>query len=180
MRPLLIAFAALSVACSSGSPSPGTSKPPSTDPARALASLSTTEATTYCREALAYQSGRLSAEQTHRASCAFMGIMGSVGATTDSEAQGKCKSSYDACLAAPAEGGGDGGEDPCQGFATKTSSCGTLTVAEMNACQEEQITLLAKYAEPGLCSSITLHTPETTIETPKCDVVQAKCPALLE
>lgn len=178
---LFVALAA--VACGgnvSDSPGGGTASPPSASPTRTLESMTSAEAQTFCKESLTYYGSKISADEARRAACAILGAFGGVGAKTDAEAQQKCQQSYDACLAKPAEATDAGpGEDPCVKFVSDAKTCSSLTVAEWNACQDEQVALFEKLADPKMCSTVTASGGGTATPTPSCDVVNAKCPALL-
>lgn len=179
---VLFALAATPACSSSGSSTTGgsTAKPPSADPAKTLESMSASEATTYCKEAMAYQAGKLSEDELKRAGCAIAGAFGAFTAKTDAEAQQQCQTAYDQCLAKPATSSDAGAaEDPCATFATDAATCKGLTVAEFNACQDEQVAQFKTLADPKVCSTLKAGGGGTTASTPKCDVVKTKCPKLL-
>lgn len=171
-------------ACSSSDSSTtggSTAKPPSADPAKTLESMSAAEANTYCKEAMAYEAGKLSADEAKRAACAIAGAFGAFTAKTDAEAQQLCKQAYDQCLAKPATTSDAGAaDDPCATFATDAATCKGLTVAELNACHDEQVAQFKTLADPNVCSTLKVGSSGTAAPTPKCDVVKTKCPKLLE
>ena len=180
----LVLALGLTAACSSSSSSStggSSAPPPAASPTKTLETMSAAEAATYCKEAAAYQTGKLTEDEAKRAACAFSGAFSTIGAKTDAEAQQKCQQAYDACLAKPAETSDAGpGEDPCATFAADAATCKGLTVAEWNACLDEQVGTFEKLADPKICSTVKVGETGTAAATPKCDVVKTKCPKLLE
>lgn len=182
MRSSLFVLFAVLLGCSSNESSTTSSKPPSASPDKKLNEMSASEAQTYCSETTAFYASKLSADETKRAACNLAAAFATFDAKTDAEAQMKCKAAYDQCLADPGSGGDAGApRDPCAGFADKAKTCNGLTVAEYNACQDEQVAFLKALADPTLCSQAKVSSsggPGSTAGSPKCDVVKAKCPAL--
>ena len=182
--PSLFVVAVLAGGCSSNESSSTTTggKPPAADPNKKLNEMSEAEAKTYCSETQAYYASKLTAAETKSAACNLGAAFSTFMAKTDAEAQTMCKAAYDKCLADPgSEGDAGPAKDPCASFATNAKTCKDLTVAEFNACQEEQLTFFKGLSDPTLCTMAKAPTDAGTGPTgssPKCDVVKTKCPTL--
>ena len=177
----LLPVLALLSACSSTTSSGGTAGP-SAPATQTIESMSATEAKSYCSEVFAYQTSKVTPDDAKRASCGIGSLFTVIGATSDADAQAKCKAAYDACLAKPSEPADAGpASDPCADFPTKAASCkgSGLTVGEYNACMDEQIASFKLLADPAICNSAKVSGgPTSSAGSPKCDAVKAKCPGL--
>jgi hypothetical protein len=169
-------------ACSSSTSSSGGASLPTAPASQTFESMSASEAQTYCTQLDAYTSSRISPDETKRATCTFAAAFSTIGATSDADAQAKCKAAYDECLATPAE---PSSGDPCANFAAKAASCkgSGLTVGEYNACVDEQVGFIKALAGANACSEVKAGDspstdPPTDKPPSKCDVVDTKCPGL--
>lgn len=188
---LAFSTAALAVACSSGSSSGGSGAVSSVDSSKQVSGLSDTDAKQYCEDAQAYVSSQYKSIDTKRVSCGFYAqIYGGYGATSDADAQTKCRAQFDECMNKPDETGdagttddSDDGSTDCASFAAKTKDCGA-TVGEVSQCLSDQLSALNALASKDFCgeakarSENDTSTPELTTTPASCKGLETKCPSL--
>lgn len=178
------AFIACSSGGSGGGGAGGGSGPTtSVDSSKTGASLSDTEAKQYCEDVQAYQKAQLSEDEQRKYTCGFTAqILASFGAKDDAEAQAKCRSELDKCLAKPPTTADAGSTaDACASFAQRLKDC-NATVAELNQCSGDSTAQLKSFASKDFCaeakadagfaSSALLQQPES------CKALASKCPSL--
>lgn len=183
-----VVFLGLLAACSSSSSSSGSPGKVTTtvDGSKQGGSLTPAEANQYCKDLNA--SPLVTPEESKRASCALGAVLTAAFTSpkTDAEAQAACSKAFDDCMAKPASttsSSADGGaaKDPCADAEKKLVGC-TATVAEMNACYEEQATALKSFG-PGKCSEIKLAGSSSSSSSSgsstgsACATAKAKCPS---
>lgn len=174
------------IACSSGgSGGGGGGGGPTTsvDSSKTGANLSDTEAKQYCEDLQAYQKAQISEDEQKKFSCGFTAqLLASFTAKDDAEAQSKCKSELDKCLAKPPTAADAGSTaDACESFMQRLKSC-NATVAELNQCTGDSTAQLKSLAtkdfcadakaDAGFASSPLLQQPES------CKALASKCPSL--
>jgi hypothetical protein len=138
-----------------------------------LEELSDGDATQYCKTLKEHTESKVS---TKNASCAALATVGAASAQTDAELRTACQKIYDSCIASPDQ---PSFTDACETFHEAAKTCEGLTVAEFNACTDESIDRLKTLADPKFCSSLKLESSTMAPPSPRCDVVKARCPALL-
>lgn len=172
---------ALVVACSSSdSSTSGTGTYSSGLPSgKKLSEVTQAEAQAACTSASTRPSP-LTAEESKRVGCSFSASFSVMGAATDAEAQSKCQSAFDTCLAAPSEGvkAEDCTKAPLPASWAKCSA----TVAEFDACTNEQLVAFKALATTFKCSDAKKPTSGSTTTAgasksgPACSAYDTKCP----
>lgn len=142
------------------------------DGALQLEQMSEQDATQYCKDLAEHTESEVS---TKNASCAALASVGAASAMTVAELRTACQKIYDSCIASPDQ---PSSTDACSSFAEAAKTCQGLKVAELNACTDESIAGLRPLADPNFCGMLELDRSPMTPSSPKCDVVDAKCPAL--
>lgn len=185
MRASALLFLTLSIVAGCSSKVIETDPISSVDPARALDSLSATEAEQYCADVNAYAKKAIDTFDSKRFGCAVMAPVAASGTKTDAEARSACKKAFDECLAKPTTSKPTTETTSCKSAHTDLQKCrGTgATVADMNGCLQEtraQLETMSAYdpCTDLLAGGVGAKTPAAAPgESARCKTLQAKCPA---
>ena len=149
-----------------------------TESATTLGDLSEEQAVSLCEAQLAYAQSQISEDQAKRAACALGATFAAgLGMGEDNPT---CEEIYSACLMAEAETTEEG--PGCTEAPTRFMGC-TATVSDLEACLEEQATMLRTLSTltcDDLADSNTLM-PDASGDTQSaCGTIQETCPGLID
>lgn len=148
-------------------------------PNESVSALTVSESQQYCREAHKYLQATYSDDDAKRAVCYFSASFATWDATSDADAQNRCRSKFNDCMEQP---GTVIEQDPtvtcAQSDASRFWSC-KATVAQKNECIRDTIARdLARYRS-DLCvlANKAGGSADTLAEVPSCQALEAQCPS---
>jgi hypothetical protein len=180
------AFATASLlACSSTSTSSSggtTTNTTGVDSAKSLSGLSASDIAAICDGLLKQQSA-----SSQKFACGYAALAESgFGASTDGEAQDRCKETLSACLATPNESAADIANDvsACENQLTTDATSCTATVGDLVQCQSDEYAIVDQLANRDWCSEAKAGGVDAGIDKSSsskpasCNTLSAKCPSL--
>lgn len=149
-----------------------------TESTTAIGALSEEQAVSLCEAQIAYAQSQISEDQAKRATCA-LGATFAAGLGMG-EGNPTCEEVYAACLMAEAETTEEGAG--CTDAPARFMGC-TATLSELEACAEEQATMLRTLSTltcDDLADSSALMPDVSGDPESACAAIQEACPGLIE